>query len=143
VRGQKGVIDTTRLVRQSPFGEWVNVYYLPDQITEAKLLAHIKANRCPRASRVDGVVNPFAAPGDVVQLKFNAKAETSIKTITLPDGWTLHEKKVGDTLSAGANVLAVSVSRSAAQGDHELKIELANRQIVTGEVAVVKQVGKH
>ena len=72
MRGKEGVIDTTRLLRRKPFGEWVTVFYEPKKVTEAQLLAWIKANRCPRAALVRekdpaGVMNPFVAAGDVVQ----------------------------------------------------------------------------
>ena len=91
MRGKKGVIDTTRLVRSKPFGEWVTVYYRPDDVDDDQLLEWIRANRCPRAALVrkkDGVQNPFVAAGDVVRVKIKG----SVTSSKLPKGWTLKEQ---------------------------------------------------
>ena len=130
MRGKKGVIDTTRLLRNSPFGEWVTVYYRPDEVDEEQMLKWIKANRCPRAAlvrRADGVRNPFVAPGDIVQIKAKGKVAKD----KLPKGWTIAE--VVD------DYVFLQVPKAAKQGDYNLPLGPG----VNGKVSVVRQVGKH
>jgi len=143
VRGKKGVIDTTRLLRRQPFGEWVNVYYRPGEITEAKLFELIKANRCPRAEQLTAAVTPFAAAGDTLQLKLQSDTETAIKSVDLPDGWKFEDAKVGDPLGAGEIRLSIQVDKKARQGDFDLGVTLADGKVVRGQVSIVGQVGKH
>ena len=134
MRGREGVIDTTRLVRSKPFGEWVTVYYRADKVKEEQLLKWIKANRCPKAALVrnkDAVRNPFVAAGDVVQMVTKGKVVSS----TMPIGWKITKKD-------GENVL-VQVPKKAKEGDYEIKLTLADGKVIPGKVSVVRQVGKH
>ena len=134
MRGKEGVIDTTRLVRSKPFGEWVTVYYRPDKVKEEQLLKWIRANRCPRAALVrdqEEVRNPFVAAGDAVELKFEGKLRSS----RLPSGWKVVKHE-------GSQVL-VQVPKEAAQGDYTLVLTRADGETVKGKVSVVRQVGKH
>ncbi len=135
MRGKDGVIDTTRLVRSKPFGEWVTVYYRPDKVKEEQLLKWIKANRCPRAALVrnkDAVRNPFVAAGDVVQLAIKGKKVASSK---LPKGWKIARQDSADVL--------VQVPKKAKEGDYTLKLTQSDGRVISGKVFVVRQVGKH
>lgn len=145
VRGKDGVVDTTRLLRQSPFGEWVNVFYDPSKIKPAEMLQLIKKNDCPRARhttvRNKQLLNPIIAPGDPVQINFSASADTSISDQSkLPNGWKIAGSK---KLSKGENFVTLSVPRSTKQGSHTVKISTADGQSVELEVIVVSQVGRH
>ena len=148
MRGQEGVFDTTRLVRRSPFGEWVNVYFDPAKVTEAKLLKAITANRCPRAELVqppkrNALLNEFAAPGDVVQFRYDAPSATTLTAAVLPEGWQLLDAELESAIKKGTNHLSVRVPDDAKQGTLALSLTFADCTTIKGRVAVVQQVGKH
>lgn len=145
VRGKKGIVDTTRLLRNSPFGEWVNVFYDPSKTDETTILAMIKKNDCPKARRTDsrnGVVqNPYLAPGDPIQMKIELTANAKlVGTSGLPEGWEV----VGDgKFDKGTSLLTIQTPKSAKQGPASIKLEFDNGSKIEAKVDVVKQVGKH
>ena len=148
MRGKEGVIDTTRLLRRKPFGEWVTVYYRPEDVTEEQLMTWVKANRCTRAALVRAeegslVMAPFVAPGDVVQLRLNVGKATALEEVALPKGWKLVGSQPGDRLAAGEGFLAIQTTRDAGDGLTKLAIGLADGTKFNMEVWVVSQVGKH
>ena len=145
VRGKTGVVDTTRLLRSSPFGEWVNVFYDPAKTDEAKLLQLIKERDCPRAKRTTGktqsVLNPIIAPGEPIQIKFELKQDSGLSRKTeLPKKWEL----VGNAdFRKGANVITIQTPKSIPQGTKEFELEFDSGEKVRAVVDVVQQVGKH
>jgi hypothetical protein len=145
VRGKEGVVDTTRMVRQSPFGEWVNVFYDPKKIKPETMLKLIIKEDCPKAKQTIGsnkqLLNPFIAPGDPVQFSISAKSETAITDKSeLPSGWKIVGKGL---LNKGENVVTLTVPRKVKAGSHTVKLVMADGKQVEGTVTVVSQVGKH
>ena len=148
MRGKKGVVDTTRLLRSKPFGEWVTVYYRPGDIGEQALLALMQKRGCPKAALVRGrgksvVMNPYVAPGDAVQVRVEVAAATSLKSLELPPGWSMVGSSAGDAIAKGESYLWVQVPASAEAGAASLKFVLASGATIEGKVTVVRQVGKH
>ena len=146
MRGKEGVFDTTRLLRRSPFGEWVTVYYDPKKVSEGELLKWIKANRCPRAAQVieateSAVLTPYVARGDTAQIRIKVAKEATLETIKLPEGWRLlnADKK----LSSGNNYLSIQTPGDAASGEIEISLKPEGSEQFSGKITVVEQVGKH
>ncbi len=141
-------MDTTRLLRNRPFGEWVTVYYRPGDTGEAELLAWMKKAGCPRATLVRDrgrsvVLNPVVAPGDAVQVRVGAAAATTLRAASLPEGWRLLAPPRGGDVAAGGSYIWVQVPRSAARGHVAVEFTLGDGTRVKGALAVVRQVGKH
>lgn len=142
VRGEKGVIDVTMLVRNKPFGEWVTVYYDADETTEKALLALLRTRRCPKAAliRTEGraatVMNPFVAPGDTVQVRIAPGRRDALGAMTLPDGWKVGGGKNGGPVEEG---VSIQVPREAAQGEAVLDLRIGDRSVKLA-VTVVRKV---
>ena len=150
MRGLDGVYDTTRLLRRSPFGEWVNVYFDPTKISESELLKHIKANRCPRAELLQApkgkdiaLLNAYAASGDVVQVRLTSTSGTKLVDAKLPDGWKLLSASAGSAFAKGTHYLSIQVAPRAKQGAATIRLNFEDGAGLSGQVAVVRQVGKH
>lgn len=143
VRGKTGIVDTTRLLRSSPFGEWVNVFYDPKKTDESAILNLIKKNDCPRArqTKSNAVQNPFVAPGDPIQIKFELKESAKLaSTSKLPGNWEI----VGNhQFQKGSNLLTIQTPKSAKRGTESIKLEFSNGAKIQATVDVVQQVGKH
>ena len=139
------MIDTTRLLRSSPFGEWVNVFYDPQKIAPKTMLELIRRRDCPRAKHTKSsnprLLNPFIAPGDPVQIRVKADSVTTIsKQSQLPAGW----KVAGDQkLKKGENVVTITVPKSTRAGSHSIKLKTGENKQVKCQVTVVSQVGRH
>ena len=145
MRGKEGVFDTTRLLRSSPFGEWVNVFFDPKKITEAQLLRHIKARNCPRAQHITSThaLNPFIAAGDPVQLSITVKEDCKLNSIELPKNWNLLDLTTGTSLPKGPHTLTITTSKRSSQGSHPIKLVLSDGTKVNESITVVRQIGKH
>ena len=145
MRGKDGVYDTTRLLRRSPFGEWVTIYYDPAKVSTEDLLKWIKANRCPRAAWISSegdsaILNPFIASGDTVQIRLTATKDALLDSVSLPKGFQL----VGDgKVSRGENLLSVQIAKDARAGDYEVALAAEESVEFKGRVSVVQQIGKH
>ena len=126
MRGLDGVYSDTKLLRRSPFGEWVTVYFDPKKQTEKQLLTRIRATRCPGAQHVTapGLRTPFVAAGDVVQLD----TTSTITRLEAPEGW----KVVPGT----ANIQLPANAKSAILTAH-----LADGKTLAAKVNVVSRIG--
>ena len=134
------MIDTTRLLRSSPFGEWVNVFYDPAQTNIDTLVQLMRTGGCSGASHItdtDGLVlNPVIAPGDPIQLKSGDVNTQALKPGSrLPSGWEL--------ASNSNDVLTLSTNSSTPRGYTNFVLEFESGERIEGEVAVVRQVGRH
>ena len=126
----------------------VTVYYKPGRITEKELLASIRKNRCARAALVRGkgisvIMNPVIAAGDAVQVRVEVTEVTTLKSVNLPPGWQLITPSVNAELPKGTHFIVVQSPKRTANKAHTISVVLGDGSKVTGEVAVVNQVGKH
>ncbi len=133
------------MVRREPFGEWVNVFYDPQQIDTATILDRIIQERCPDAKQTlspDGtVLNPMIAAGDPIQIRVSLDDETTIKRSHLPEDWNLCNDP--ESPLSGQIVMTIATSPETKQGKHTFEIHFANEQKFSGTVEVVEQVGQH
>ncbi|MEM7454104.1 MAG: hypothetical protein AAF456_07085 [Planctomycetota bacterium] len=138
------------MVRQEPFGEWVNVFYDPDQIDAATMLDLIIKEDCPnakqttRAAGEDGfVLNPMIAPGDPVQFEVQLDSEARLSANSaIPEGWSIFGESE-HSFPEGKQIVTLITGNDAVAGDHPVVLIFDSNQIVTGVVTVVDQVGQH
>jgi len=140
VSGQKGIHDTTMLLRRSPFGEWVVVYYDPEQTSEAKILKRVRTNGCRnaaivRAKKKSTTMNPFVAAGDCVQLRLILEEKTSLTISKIPTGWKF-EGKLKD-LPAGEHYLNIYVPKGAQQKRSQIVLQTDRSKSFTFSAEVV------
>lgn len=134
------MIDTTRLLRRSPFGEWVNVFYDPNQTNIETLVRLMRTGGCSGASHIPDpnglVLNPIIAPGDPIQLNSGTiKMQELSSASRLPSGWQF--------VSSSNDVLTLSTSSSTPMGDTSFVLEFESGETFEAEVAVVRQIGSH
>lgn len=136
------------LVRNTPFREWVTVYYEPSKITEAKLLELLRKKRCPRAAldRTPGdkltAMNPVVGPGGIVQLQATLPANRDPLKWKLPDGWQLVGPATGSKGEDGKTYVSVQVPGEAKAASYSLAVSTSNKETTTSAVEVVRRVGK-
>ena len=136
------MIDTTRLLRSSPFGEWVNVFYDPKQTDIETLVQLMRTGGCSGASHVEDtsglVLNPYIAPGDPIQLNAGEIKDQELSPGSqLPSGWELAAS------SDGSDVLTLATTSSTPKGSTNFVLEFKSGETIEAEVAVVRQVGRH
>ncbi len=145
MRGKDGIFDTTRLLRNQPFGEWVNVFFDPSKISEAQILKLIKAKNCPRAQHITGefILNPFIAAGDPIQLSFENDQDTTLSALQLPKNWKLIGLEIGSPLKKGTHTITITSSKSSKKGRHPIKLSFSDGSQIEDQVTLVRQIGKH
>lgn len=115
--------DVVKACRQSPFGEWVIVYFDANKTTPEKLLERLKKNGCDKATRVSpaaaekdkkkiSVSNPIAVPGDWFEIV--AEGYDKAPAVAAPDGWTVAVR--------GAKRIVVQAPPSAKAGKFTLQV---------------------
>jgi hypothetical protein len=135
------------LVRSKPFREWVTVYYDPERITEEKLQARLRERGCRSAKleREAGspltVMNRFAGPGDLVQIRFGGKDKPAVQKVELPVGWKLVGKPRGHMGEGGVRWFTVRLPAKADQGKQKLLFHPAEGDAIEAVVEVVRKVG--
>ncbi len=143
MRGQEGVIDSTMLLRGSPFGEWVVVYYRPEQISEKKIHQLIVRQGCPNASIIRSksestTMNPIIAAGDPVQLRVHLSKASSLSIAKIPKNWKIESSL--KNLSKGENFLTVRVPRSAKKKASEIHLKDADGTVFKFPVEIVGRI---
>ncbi len=104
------------LLRRSPFGEWLVVYYLPSEIDEKKILSLVRDGGCPRSDIIRGTeesvsMNPILAAGGILQLKVVLDADGTLKIRKIPKGWKF--VKEPSHLKKGTHYLSVRIPKNA------------------------------
>jgi len=128
VRGQKGVIGVTNLLRRSPFAEWTLVYFDPKKITENTIVNLMRKKGCPnaRTDRAKGksiAMNPVGGPGDTFLLRLHSEVDTTIEASKIPKNWVLnfpHSIKAGDTY------MNLNTPRNASKGHQTIELTTAD-----------------
>ena len=115
----------------------MNVFYDPSKTDVDSLLGLIRKKGCSNASHTDDsvVLNPIIAPGDPVQVRLGSASSVSREESRLPSGWQL-----ADTNS---EVVTIATPRSTKSGNVSFSLKLENGEEIEGEVAVVRQIGRH
>lgn len=135
------------LVRGKPFREWVTVYYDPKRINEEKLLQRLRERGCKSAKLEREahspltVMNPYAGPGDVVQMRLAGKGKQVVKKLELPEGWKPEGKPCGYVDSDGVTWITVRAPAKAKTGKQKLLLRTAAGEAVEAVVEVVRKVG--
>lgn len=143
MRKQEGIYDTTKLLRISPFAEWVTIYYNPKLISPEKILTLIKSNRCPNAKFVIKKQNryalpaPYVAPGDIVQIEIKTASKDQIDSIELPKGWKLLSSK---ELIKGNNIINIQTPTSTTQKRTKINIKTEKGITIHAGIEVVQKV---
>lgn len=123
--GREGVYDATMLLRRVPFAEWVVVYYDPRKTTAPALQKLMRDAGCPRATQVQQagksiVMNPYAAPGDTLQLRVIATAAGESSFAQLPEGWVVEASDL--QLEKGENFISVRTTPGARKKKYKLTL---------------------
>ena len=116
-------------LRNSPFGEWVLVYYDNKKISEGEIFRMIKSRGCSRAAIMRNqtqkagqskftVLNPYICPGDVLSIQIESDGSEKV-SIELPAGW----KSIGEVPKSvkGKKVIHLQSSAKTAQGKQIVK----------------------
>ena len=136
------------LVRNSPFKEWVTVYYEPEKITEEKLLELLRKRRCPRSAldRTPGdkltVMNPYVGPGGIVQLQIAPSPANRPFQPKLPEGWKIVGPATGAEGEDGKSYMSIQVPDQAKAASYTLTVKTGDKQTTAAAVEVVRRVGK-
>ena len=144
------------LVRNSPFKEWVTVYFDPEKTNESKLLEFLRARRCPSA-RLDRIeqagltaMNPFVGPGGVVQLRWDYPNGDQPPELTLPSDWVLkgssastkeNSEQTEQAKNAEQRFYSIQVPTNTRSGQQTISAVSPDGKTYTVTVEVVRRVG--
>lgn len=126
------------LVRSKPFGEWLIVYYNPSEIQATTLLKLLRKRKCKKALIVKTeaqkieILTPFAAAGDVVQLKMEKHKLASLKGMKLPTNWKVAGIQTND------GIISLQIPKNAPQGDTNVVLEF-NNGTTNATISIVRQ----
>lgn len=135
------------LVRSSPFREWVNVYYDPTQINEAKLLKLLRARRCPKAAldRPQAapltLMNPAVGPGGIIQLQVSPETALEIQRTELPPEWKLIGPAKQKVAAKATIYLSVQVPADSKHGKFPIRLHPVTGGPLEATAEVVRKVG--
>jgi len=145
VGGEKGVHHVSMLVRDTPFREWVTVYFDPKQTSEDKLLSLLRERRCPKATLDRSpndkftVMNPYVGPGGIVQIKTTSPPDDPPPRVTLPEGWKMVGPETGVIdKQEGATYFSVQVPATTKPGTCSIGIRSPKLGILEASVEVVR-----
>lgn len=147
VRGQKGVIYTSMLVRPGTFHEWIAVYYDPKLITEEKLGQLLRERRCPTA-KLDRdetspltVMNRAVGPGDLAQLRIDAGKNPGITKVELPVGWQVVGEAGGFRAPGDVTYFTIRIPKKEKFGIHPILLHPKEGEPLKAEIEVVQKAG--
>ena len=133
------------MLRSSPFGEWVNVYYDPSKTDPATLLQLIKNRDCHNAQHVSDLqghaLNPIIAAGDPVQFQIKSDQPLELAAESqLPQGWQFAGQA---STGEGTQIVTVATPGSTRQGNVDVQLRFTDGTSIETQIAVVRQVGSH
>ena len=143
MRGENGVISTRKLLRNSPFGEWVIIEFNPTKTNESSLLKIIRERKCPRANIVTtnkGTITNFTpvsvAGGNVELIAKHSPPDIDIEKSKFPDRWKVVQFiKLDDGIQ-----LIVQIPHKQKQGEQSLTITWQDGTSATTTVDIVREV---
>ncbi len=136
------------LVRMKPFKEWITVYFDPEKTSENKLLKLLQQRRCKSSklarSENDKVtaMNPFASPGEIIQLRIAGTPEKNGFKITLPNGWKVTGDAKGVKHNDGKTYLSILVPEKTPLKKYIIGLALAGDKTLDTEVEIVRGIGR-
>lgn len=120
----------------------MNVYYQPEKVTEAKMLAMIRKGGCPnsriiRSAEDSTTMNPYVAAGDTVQIRLKLSAANNVTVTGLPKGWVADN--TGGQLGGGVHYLNIRTPKSTSDGNYAVQVKVGE-SVKKFPVSVVKLV---
>ena len=147
VHGEKGIIQTSMLVRYEPFREWIAVYYDPKLTSEEKIAGFLRERRCPSAKldRKEAtpltVMNRIVGGGDAVQIRIAAGENPGITKVDLPPGWKLIGEPSGFQDPDGTTFFTIRIPAREKYATHTILLHPKEGDALKAEVEVVQKAG--